>query len=89
VLRAFGAPPCADSGITRSRGSVIVTRASRVASSGPSMTTTTSMFWTVCASALPTARVTSAGRPRVGITTLTSGVIGIEIGRYGPSAAIE
>ena len=46
---------------------------SRVSGSGPSMTTTTSMSVRACASALHTARGTSAGRRRVGMTTLTRG----------------
>ena len=43
VTRAFGAPSCRGSATTRSRASAIIDRARSVASSGPSITTMTSI----------------------------------------------
>jgi len=62
---------------TRKRGSSTVARDSRVAASGPSITTTISISLYVCAQILATARRTRMGLFKVQITAETVGIFSI------------
>jgi len=73
ALRALAPPEGCGSVTARRRTSLMFERADSVSVSGPSTTTTTSIFEYVWFNAVRTARTTSSARPRVGITALTNG----------------